>query len=650
MVFAMWLGSNYTKGKTMRIPLSRADWPTAFNKTAKYVGRHWPLGKLPLSTARETTAILFGYNSVHDAQQEILPAIAPRQISVQAIVRSMTLRALVRFGCRPEQVSTMFRKIPWRDLSVWEITEEAIAQERFSNASEEAKRFGKILVHDEFGYYSQHKSPAEFIHLYDEKAIPAYSYAVSNSGLIYRSSYMEGLMGDAPSVSELTDLEIDCSTHDFIKKYMLPLIWKPIVEFIDEVKDDQWDWYAPYMIRVEKLIDDRYALFHKGNNAYYPGAYSAEEVKKAFVAIYLNKTVQATDLTGVEVGCTEKCDYLSGDYRKYIISGTGSSLSAGKQIFINNQLFLRVTPIEGYQSDLESKWINTWEWPPITNQELVIPEKVLTKGIEEEHIKIGSWFDAARSYYSDILDRANVDIVAEALASFFKDNREDLASLKAMGFFNVDVEEGMTKEQIAEIELENQREAEEARHYGVSVSKFHPELVPYFDDIALGFYYKDYLGCRYYSGCYSHDWTFIADLIRQRIEPETSSEKDTPLALAIIADIANQKLNIDEFENAWVAGRKLHDKYRRQNDAIMKMREYALHLLSADPAYASHGPLAEVTRESITDIYSKLSTIGRKFNMTAAVQTTEELSGYYSAPEKPKAEGLMRKLLDKIIK
>ena len=601
----------------MRIPVSQADWPTAFNKTAKYIGRHWPEGQLKLNKSREITAKLFGYHSVHDVQKELL-SNDQKTFSIQEMAKSMTLRGLVYFGLHPESSSALFRNLPWKNLSVWERTREAAEQRMLESQRD---RQGYIVL-DEFHEIANYQSPEHLVTLFDELSIPLFEYAVTKHGTIYQRHYLESLIYDFDlDGDELLGIDFKGSAIDFLKQYILPLAWRKIEDAVREPRyGDRIDWHLPYMNVLEPLKNNRFAIFHEGLMAYFPVSVDEKGLPNLLKKIYLNEQIPCSEnLKDIEVD--RRQDFISPRFEH--IDGTGHPLDQGERLLVDGQEYIRANNLSGYTKLLNSFWVQDWWWPPMDDFSPTIKPDTLAKGIELEHEKIHRWAKVVHSHSGRTINNASIETLESAISVFFEGVYVSLDSLKSSGQFDIESGDYEDEDEVAE-------KISDLKESGESVRAQHAELAKHYDDVALGSLYQDYTGGRHPYNCYERDSLFLAFVFGLRFADlfDKRAHDQSTLAGALLADLLSGKLEFSSAREAWHSGQALLSHFKKQECAIRKLTEYARHRSSCDTKHVSHGRETELTRKSSVEAIQDLYRLGRKTSMAAtpASQLPEDLT------------------------
>lgn len=582
----------------MRIPLFTADWPTSFNKFSKYLGRHWPTQPLALNAAREATAYLFGYNSVHDVQRELNAEQSySKRLDVDGMVNSMCLRGLKKFGLNPLDSTSLFRKAPWRDLALWEYTETYV-NEKFMEVN---KRDGMLFMLDESHLLFDYKTNEKVVDLFDKRMIPRFDYVVNDQGFIYRSGALEKLIDSIDLTAEaLKEIDFLGSTQDFITDSVLPLAWVPVVDSLGSLDyRGVWRWDLPYMHEVERLGDDAYTIRHTGYNALYPGHYSFEEVKSALVSIYRNETVSP--------------------------KSTGPQ---GDIIQIDQQSFIRPHPFEDYKPFLSNPLLSWFSIPKSAKKSNIKPDSLaIGNELYDEHLRLRSWF-STRAPVSVALKTAGSDLIKPVIDKVLAGSYRDIKSLQAEGELVPDV--GADDDDYEAECKYNQGKIDEYHYSGLSALKYHPELEEYFDPVALGMEYNDFDSSgRSVNSCYKRELSFLVHVFSTRLQTLTKTRLDSGssqywggryydpsnVGITVFSLLFENKYTLDEAMEAFKIGAGLYSKFVKQDRLITDIETFSK--FKADTAkfpFASVGEPYEPTRKSSNELSSETMRLGRKFN------------------------------------
>lgn len=175
----------------MRVPVLSADLPEKFNKVAKYIGRHWPQEKLGLNKSREALAYLFGYNSAHEVNQVASSTQLPKTIELNKVYESMVGKALYKYGVRPDTFNEVLYRTPFKELSFYDVTD---VEQNKRSLEETRKKTGMLIIQDEWGEFTNYKSPSLIIEQHKESLLPPYEYAVNKDAQIFCSSAYESIL------------------------------------------------------------------------------------------------------------------------------------------------------------------------------------------------------------------------------------------------------------------------------------------------------------------------------------------------------------------------------------------------------------------------------------------------------------------------
>lgn len=561
----------------MKIPLFASDWPHIFSETAEFIGKSWPTGNLSPDDARTVTAVLFGYDSVDDIEGQLVQALDDRSITVDAMVESMTLLALLRFQIDPSCYATLLRKLAWKKLGVWAYTNDA----KVERLCKEARKQNRFVLIDEFHSFINYSSPKSLQVLIDEKLVPNFEYAVDVGEVIYRRSLMESLLNTLnPSEEQLKEAGFIGTASDFIREYLVPLAWVPVANaLVVESPAGNLKWNSPYMIEIKKAPGSRYVMYHAGFHGYFPGIFDAKDLKIALYNLYTGKMVDEKGIDNVEANAA--VNYLAGGVRFFTD---------------NQQILIRTQPLNNYSEFLVHPWINRWIIPCMKDFDATIPKNILGEGLEYCHELIQRWLmsDGQRSLalVSSVEERK----LAEAIQPLFHGHRYNFKGLLSQGEFRVEIEEGMSDDYIYELRKELRIEIKELQKCGALLRSFHPEIAKYFDDVALGHAYRDFCGRGYFSGCNERSIEFVRHLVAERLAASTgiNTKHNAVVGGAILADLCEGKLRLDRALEAWVTSCELFSVFDTQSSILRNMREYSSYLANRDPGFLSHGEMAKI--------------------------------------------------------
>ena len=601
----------------MRIPLSHQDWPVKFNKFAKYIGRHWPNGSLKLNRAREITAVLFGYNSTHDVKQELRDIIIVDDLTLAKMKSSLITRALIKYSLSPTKTENLFSKLPWQELSVWPQTTDAKLAINLENFHQ--KHPGRHLIMDEAHQFLDYKTPKLFCSLREMNLLPGYEYAVQSNGLMYRKSKLEsdlGVIGMSLNEfqQELKDCGLDETDNLEMFKHVIPMAWLPIAEAISyEAFNGQRNWYLPYMHELREISQEQFVIFHTGAQGYLPRVFHASEIENVLVDIYMGKTIESVPIDNIYVDCDK--NFLNG--RSVITPGSGTRLSGGERFVLNDQEYIRTKGIKSYIHAHNDSWINTWIRKLCESHDETpsIDPTLLSETTQIEHKAVQYWLKLSET--DNGLSSITYEQWAWLLDVFFNSDFTDEAKIRSCSIFDTtdyeitdESDESDVSESIAEL-----------LNAGGGVTKHHPELKTYYDEWALGYFYKEYIGDRYFvGGCYERDVGFMVYLISQQILQQYKTcirmpqYEQTILTKRLCLDLLSGQLTSENMSSAYQAGQDVIVQFKQQEDQILNMERYAKFLETKDPSFVTHGPITNVRHDSLADEQASLWRFGRKFN------------------------------------
>lgn len=579
----------------MRVPVFTADWPTAFNKFSRYLGRHWPAQPLTLNAAREATAYLFGYNSVHDIQRLYPDHSRSKRLNVDGMVNSMSLRALKKFGLNPLISTPLFRKAPWRDLELWGTTETYFS-ERFLA---EQKKAGMLFIADEYHLYANYKTDDKVVKLFDQNIIPRFDYVVNAQGFIYRSGALESLINSIDlTVETLKEIDFPGSAQDFITESVLPLAWVPVGESLGDLDyKGEWKWNLPYMHEVERVNETEFVITHKGYDALYPGHYSFDEITSALVSIYKNEKVPPM-----------------------------SKQPHGDIIQIDQQLFIRPKPFEDYEKFLSNPIISWFSIPKSADKTDKQPDtNVIFDDVYNEHMRLRSWFSKSAPV-SIALRTAGSDLTKPVIDMVFAGTFKDLKSLQAEGELVPEV--GPDHEGYESECHDNQERIDEFHESGISVVNHHPELADYFDPVALGVIYNDFDGSgRSVNNCYQRSLPFLIYVFTIGMQAKSKTHLSLGssqywseryydprnVSTAVFSGLFEGEYSLEGAMEAFTVGASMFSLFSKQDKLINDIETYSefkTHTKSLP--FLSVGRPYEPTRKSSNEHMSEKLKWGRK--------------------------------------
>jgi len=565
----------------MRIPVTQADWPSAFNEISKYLGRHWPLGKLKLTKSQELTAKLFGYTSVFDARQSITSTIRQQGLSISKYAKSMSLRALIETGCPPDVSYTLFCKLPWKVLEVFRENEEI----SLSEIAIEGDLF------DQLQQVRSYKSSDELLALFDESIIPPYKYAVKEGGLIYRRDRFLKLLKTLDIEDEdLDDIEYMGTKSRFYREQFERHIWEPIKDvFVGPDTDnppppelgfrDTYNFPLPHKVVIEELDNGRYQLFNSGLQALYPGDYDIDQLKSAITTLFNGEKICNSD-TYKKAVCLRKIEF------------------SDQKIYLNDIL-------RPYEMIARSKWLSGWQWPSMGDYNPKISELIFDQSIEYDCQRIERWGDLClecedESQNAQTIMDAGSDSIAEALKVIFGDEKITGKQLHELGSPEIEdfMFEDASDEETQECQEEFNKVLNEIISLGSDIRKDLPELGGFFDDAAISLLFEEWLTetphnvnyqdlFSYRDECYVDFITFVA----RHLHKEDFRQNDFAhnLWVQFIADVIKKRIKPDDIQSELKAGLSMVALHDIQWRVIRNMQDYRSFLDNQDSAYLTHG-------------------------------------------------------------
>jgi len=591
----------------MRVPILINDLPDRFNKVAKYIGRHWPTGKLGLNHAREHLAYMFGFNSVHELNKVADSAELPSHVSLDDVYASMLGKALYKYGVHPNQLSTVLYRTPFKELAFYRVTDTAKEQAHFKEQREK----GFFLIHDEMQDLNSYKSPSLIIQQNNDGLLPKYTYAVRNDGKIFSSSYYESLinrLGDINTTVE--EIGGDLTVQEFIDEYVIPFSWISLKDYLDSKDvDGEYNWKTPFMINVYHARVDKnhigYVLYHSGLNAYYPAVFSSnEELVNALASLYQKEIINpAPKFPNIAMDISLTFNSKLGDYEIW----REEDFSECERIDIDGQQLIRSKPFAAYTQLANNSILQAFKWK--RPKEIVVTGNVIDSVIYRDHLAI-------RNNRQQILDTGIERMSAmssEVLVRIFT---------KAFGNHVITIDDIIRSEYNDDYETSCDDE-ERWLKLGKSVLSHHPELESYFDILAIGNRFSDYQefvkGNRWAYSCDDRDMEFIGYAFSQSplLQSSRCSSEDDAFAGVLIISQFSDSASED-------VTRKLEDNfthiismltlYYHQERNIRDLEKYAKHVKECNPEFVTHGEPASYQEKSYNEGMVELMRMGRKFS------------------------------------
>lgn len=572
----------------MRIPLSQVDWPDAFNYVSKFIGRNWPSGKLKFNQAQEVSAFLFGYNSVHDVKKETQFQVSLSDVSISEFARSMSLKALAKYKLNPDVTLKLFSELPWRALSCWAYTEEYKREN--SEKTAYFSRDGVPFIVDEMGYYAGTKTNELLVRLIDAGYLPNVEYAVNEKGLMYRRGTFERLLNSlAIQKDDLTELGFNGSPDEFVREYMESMAWLPIKARI-KTKDYRGNdsWAAPFL---RTIVDEGngYRIYHEGYQAFYGNWFTdTSELERAVIDLYLNKPIAITS------------------------NGAHTMQVAG-------EYFERPSwnEFKSYQPLMNASCLAHIDWSDV-KLDVAIDASVLSPEIQLDHARIEAWKVSEEKRVWAISEHINEHKLENVLSAVMPKEKTTLATLQER--------ECYLPSGADDTENECDDGISEAFEIGEKILGYHPELSPYYDEVAVCDAYQDYnsnTGDWLYP-CSERDLGFISYVFGEACVQHFaagSQEEWRLVAATLLIDLTNEELECGALTNAARNMSALLSMHAEQSRRITKMKQWAEYQANPDNRYLSTGGPAQIARKSWAEIMHDQLNNGRKFNVVSQAQT-----------------------------
>ena len=593
----------------MRISILRADLPANYNKVAKYMGRHWPTGKLPHNKSRESLALLLGYNSYYELDQVADKQVLPNQVQLKKIVSSMVVRAMIHCDISLDAASSLFNKLPLKELSIYKVTDKFI-EENFIREQNKADSKFHHLYMDEAHLLFSYKSPKTLIDQYHQGFIPPYSYAVKKNGLIFSSSRYESL------IEKVGDIEDDIlesegiSRQEFIEKYIMPKAWLPVHEYLYE-KDASglFTWRTPHQVQVYKSHKG-YLLYNASLEAFYPNVFpDFNSVSTALEKLYLGKPIEEVNpLSGkIEnwwLGMNVESDYKGftqvSDFDQY------SKVSFyGQILYLTNQY---------------STLGDFGAIPSLSDFELMsggidyqIPAEFIDPTVLVEYSSLFKTLPFIRKRIERKVKTLDVD---ELKRAFLKLASLNLMTVdEAVKFINED--EGCSVEEI-----------EHAFELGGKVAAKYPEVSGLIDQTYLGYSYQLFIQDEYYNSRSIMIWDcedrlpeFLVFLFLTLLGAVKLHEHQSYVFIAggallthYMQDFISEKFEVDELVREFKTIKLLQKKFRQRWERLQRVGDYCKFLSSQDEQYLSNGTPSPYKEESGNERFTNMMSMYRKYS------------------------------------
>lgn len=584
----------------MRVPVLSTDLPQSFNKVSKYIGRHWPLGKIGLNQSREVLAYLLGYNSVHEVNHVASSNVLPDTISLSKVHLSITCKALFKYGVRPDALYNVIKRTPLKELAFYAVTD--VEQSR--RAIEASNISNTFYYYDEHTSIGSYKSPRLFIDQHKEGFLPPYQYAVNHDGMIFSASNYESILFQLGSIEEvLAEIDTEMSVNEFIEQYISPMAWLPLEEFLANAHaNEENHWETPFMVRIEHLKNDSaaqgYAVFHLGINAYYPvvcGSINAvnEVLSKLFKGevILSDKKLDGTLETDISL---RPRPFSLNSWKKI-------DFGNAEHFIVNGQEFIRAESFKPYPQLVSNEILNKFmETVPTLES---IPAGTVEANIYLGHTTIQQGKDAALKSAITTIEAAKSDDLRKIIQYVFGNEKVLLSTVKD--------------------EDEDEDDLSIWVRVGSDVLKHHPELDGIFEIAALGYLYLSYEnyvnGNRYAAKCRERDIAFIANVISTSPMLTTNDALSGDMvltgALILATYAASSSVDLESLAINFADISSMLKLHSEQSTKITQIERYSVFLKNLNSEYLSHGEVSQPTEKSYNEQTQELMYAGRKVGM-----------------------------------
>jgi hypothetical protein len=595
----------------MRVPVLNNDLPTNFTKVARYLGRHWPQGKLPLNKSRECLAYLMGYNSVHELNKVSMEASLPKSIDMNSLYASMLVKALYKYRLNPRQLMRLLYKTPFKELSFYNVTNIAI-EKRFLD---DQRKKGKILIRDEWNDLCSYSTPKVMIAQNKNHSVPPYSYAIRPDGKFFNSWEYEHLINSLGDIQGTVD-EIDngLTAERFIQDYITPLAWGSINNYVDDHTAGEYSWHPPYMVTVYivKLDQDKlgYLLYHQGLNAFYPTIYKNEQdLVQSILKLYKCELLeedplfppQDLNLCQSDISTLKSYDrWCNEDFTNY------------ETIYFDGQRLIRANPLKAYTQLYSNPLLIGFNAPYSLLSD--IPESLIKPEIYTAHKRI----EYMRSNTLIEVQGEILHMKANEVSEIFEFVFSGL-TISFIDIINAEYDEDYE---------ESTDDIEQWNRVGQGVQKHYPELTPFFDLMSLGYTYSDYEqlvnNCRYTFSCTERDVLFLGYALTRSpnlIKSRLSSQDDMLAGVLMISHSSEHltKSSFDSLKQNYNQVVRMLSLHRDQGSNISDIEKYVKHMDNKDPLYLSHGNLTTLKENSNNEIFGELMKYGRKTNTPSII-------------------------------
>lgn len=564
----------------MRIPIYKKDLPKNFNKVAKYLGRKWPIGKLNLEKAKNTLAILLGYNSYYEITKALYLENATSTFSMKRIKSSILIKAYHCYGIHPFFMEDLINRIPLIDLQFYYLTDEyknkQISKNNYVNN-------GCNPWEDEFdSFYLNDNSLENIIDFKKTNIIPKYQYAITEQK-IYCFSEFQYVINKLGTIKDLvTDLELKISEKEFIEKYILPIAMIPVNEYFSNCLKNNTIGTMPFLTKICRVrkngIELGYVIKHCGVNAFYPILIKDKKsLIKILIELLMGRTIEESCSSSLLQNNIEISEQLGeaptfsnflGFYNEVCLKET-IRLSNG-QIMLReqNNYYKGLTLFKNLKVciDYENKNFDN---------------KVISKSNYIEHKKIQNIIETNSLNSFKLIENE----YQKLLNLFFTDKKpEPYIYFKKMEHYEQDFIDDITE--IAK-----------------SVLIFHPEFKLMIDQIDLGLmfseYQEKYYNIRGYMPCYERDESFIFYAITYSsvlCKNNLSSKCEYSLVLILSKFIKslNFQVSLEKIRKKANNIAEYFHVYEKNTNIITNMEIWAKFSSKKDNSFLTHGRLLDI--------------------------------------------------------
>lgn len=571
----------------MRYPVSQADWPTAFNKFAKYLGRHWPTGKLSLNDARERTARLLGYHSVHDLKKELLAEPIP--FKRWDLKSHFWMKAWVLYRCPISGSKSLFERLPWGELSANSARESALKEKPF-------------VILDEFSYYGDSKTNKRMIQMLEDNILPPYGYALNRHGEIYHAEDAENLLELTDSFESPSEVGFEGNVEEFVEQHIKPLFWRPLDEMLEEVTLEGSHKLASgtacYVHRYEQT--DAYIIRYLGLgfSAFLPVIVRTDQelrnalrrflLREPFYDLYSPYDTQVFYAATKETPCEGQWFEWNGQLLYSQKGENGALWSSLGEALPNLNRYLDAVSAQDPVHFLSSESIRIYkaveQWHDIRKIEDAYLGMSQEKRISCLHRALGATQMTGEDYIKMgmLVPEDHPTTIGECLGNrgVIREERETLESM------------------------------------GQQVLKQHPELSAFYDDEALGYLYLAYDDYGYASsGMLEPNASFIGFVVYRALCVEYKSNMSIDYrSLPSMCMLALHWILFSEEEKDEcfiVVWRKWVSLLNRYHDDVWFFRNVLrdkdeLKVINTDDRFISNGPRKEIVLQSMTEMLSQI--------------------------------------------